>query len=818
MTMPVAIDEQLLRRLPLPLAQLYRRAHNSRTAIERHQAAYYLWEAGLKLLGSVALVDFAGRHSPAPELAERLQSLARPSMGHWWEFARRLVPILADGGDVGFIGVRDLLLGRARDDLPRAAGLDAVLCEHFDGRGGARSTVRLAELFERLVRYRNQVAAGHGAAGLKETAFYERMGRALLAGVAEVLGRLDVLAGRRLVYIAEVRRQASRRWIVERFELIGETAHRLESLDMEETAALPDAECLHLELTAALEQRSLQPLVVYDADGGEVSFLNSRRGRRGIEYLCYTSGRVHEREDCAAGQSDLLGRLLKLPVEPAQLAQWQERSQAEERATEPAEAVAHVARRLGEFELISELGRGGMGVVFRAWQPSLGRQVALKSMSATGDPKAEARFAREIRALGRVEHPHLVKIFTSGSDGDRWFYAMELLEGATLAAVCDKLAARSTTPGTLDLPTWRETVASVCSEAKLAEKPLSDVSADALPPRPAGSLATSSVPPRAGSRDYVRQTVELVRQIAEAAHALHEGGVIHRDIKPGNILVNETGSQAVLMDLGLAQLADQVQGRLTRTRQFVGTLRYASPEQVLAVGSLDRRSDIYSLGATLWELLTLRPMFGATEQTPTPELMQRIQYEEPERLRRYHPGRIGRDLEAVVHKCLEKDPKKRYATAAELVEELSRVLDGQPLVARPVSGLERGWRWALRKPAIACSLLALAAIALVASFAIYHFWQVAEQKRKTADDTTEQLIELRKILQGLNDDQRETLRQFSEFVRKNPQLAHKNFAEAMAIFNAEARPTTALPELTVQQFAAFQAETVATANPNMLGD
>src|SRR5205823_10045352 len=120
--------------------------------------------------------------------------------------------------------------------------------------------------------------------------------------------------------------------------------------------------------------------------------------------------------------------------------------------------------------------------------------------------------------------------------------------------------------------------------------------------------------------------------------ALHEAGILHRDIKPGNILVTEDGSQAVLMDLGLAQLADDVDGRLTRTRQFVGTLRYASPQQVLAVGQLDRRTDTYSLGATLWELLALRPLFGATEQTPTPELMEKIQREEPERLRRRHPG------------------------------------------------------------------------------------------------------------------------------------------------------------------------------------
>src|SRR6202030_85588 len=111
----------------------------------------------------------------------------------------------------------------------------------------------------------------------------------------------------------------------------------------------------------------------------------------------------------------------------------------------------------------------------------------------------------------------------------------------------------------------------------------------------------------------------------EAAHALHARGILHRDIKPGNIMVSADGTQAVLMDLGLAQVADEVQGKLTRPRQFVGTLRYASPEQVRAIGSLDVRSDVYSLGATLWELLTLRPMYGADAGTTPVELMRRIQ-------------------------------------------------------------------------------------------------------------------------------------------------------------------------------------------------
>jgi serine/threonine protein kinase len=175
--------------------------------------------------------------------------------------------------------------------------------------------------------------------------------------------------------------------------------------------------------------------------------------------------------------------------------------------------------------------------------------------------------------------------------------------------------------------------------------------------------------------------VELVRQVAEATHTLHEAGVIHRDIKPGNVMVTADGTSAMLLDLGLAQLADEVEGRLTRTRQFVGTLRYASPEQVLAVRRLDRRSDVYSLGATLWELLTLRPMYGADEQTPTYQLMQRIQYEEPGRIRTHMSG-VAVDLEAVVLRCLEKDPNRRYPIAHDLALDLGRWLRDEPVTAQ----------------------------------------------------------------------------------------------------------------------------------------
>ena len=376
----------------------------------------------------------------------------------------------------------------------------------------------------------------------------------------------------------------------------------------------------------------------------------------------------------------MLIQVLGGPVDSAAVEEWAERSAAGE--TPPAGVPP--SRTVGEFELISRLGRGGMGVVYRAWQPSLSRQVALKCLMGLGDPKAEARFGREIRALGRVDHPNLVKVFTSGSDGEQWFYAMELVEGADLAAVCTQLAGGAASSVSED--DWAAAVSTACERRKATEQ-----APDAAPP----IAAESAAPPPVGrpGRAHVARAVEVVRQAAEAAHALHEVGVIHRDIKPGNILLTADGGHAVLADLGLAQLADESEGRLTRTRQFVGTLRYASPEQMLAA-KLDRRADVYSLGATLWELLTLRPLYGATDQTPTPELMLKIQTTDPERVRKHNP-RAPADLEAIVARCLEKDRARRYATAAELAADLRRFLEGPPIACRRPMSLptEATRRW-----------------------------------------------------------------------------------------------------------------------------
>ena len=194
---------------------------------------------------------------------------------------------------------------RAATTAPAPPASTPCSRETLGGKAGARATVRLGELFDRLLTFRN-AELGHGAAGQRPGEFYERMGPALLAGLAELLARLDVLAGRRLIHVADVRRQASGNWLVERYELHGEAAHRLESLEVPEAdaARLPRPGRLYLHASdgdAAL--RGLHPLVVYDAETGRTFFLNSRRGEVRADYLCYTTGEVVRRDELGASSA-----------------------------------------------------------------------------------------------------------------------------------------------------------------------------------------------------------------------------------------------------------------------------------------------------------------------------------------------------------------------------------------------------------------------------------------------------------------------------------------------------------------------------------
>lgn len=717
------LNEELIRRLPLPLAQLYRRAYNAKTPFDKHLSAYYLWEATLKLLASSVVVTFAEGGGHDAEAAERLKNfLWRPALGHFWEIVRTLLPILAENVDSPFAPLRELVLGPPREDMPRAATLHSLLREIMGDQRTVRRNVRIGELFEELVRYRNR-EIGHGAAGQRGSEFYDRMGGALLAGIEEILQRLDPLLGGRLVYISEVRSLASGEWQVERFALAGEGPRRLEALRMPsgEASRLPLIERLYWELPGDLSNRavpdsesrialrSLHPLLILDQEPEEVLFLHAVRGKRRAEYVGYGTGRIVDRRDLEADQRGLLARILGVSVDAMSLEENVPEPPAESaNADEPASSF-----RIGEFELLSELGRGGMGVVYRAWQPSLGRQVALKCVLGSGDPRIEARFTREIQALGRVEHPNLVKIFTSGSENERWFYAMELIEGATLAQVMNTLENRQPARS-LDLETWSQALQLTVTTARNSERAISENPPSI--PRVAAPAPRSSV----FGESYVRHAVELIRQAGAAAHALHEAGIVHRDIKPDSIMLTSDGAQAVLMDLGLARFVDRDEGaRITISRQFVGTLRYASPEQLFSAAEVDRRADVYSLGATLWELLTLRRLFGADEGMPTPELMLKIQTTEPGSPRR-HNMNVPADLEAIVLMCLEKDRNRRYATAEELAEDLGRWLREEPVLARAPSTFYRLSKYLRRHRAVVGTAASITFLGLVSGAALIH--------------------------------------------------------------------------------------------------
>jgi serine/threonine protein kinase/Flp pilus assembly protein TadD len=345
-----------------------------------------------------------------------------------------------------------------------------------------------------------------------------------------------------------------------------------------------------------------------------------------------------------------------------------------------------VTGALGDFRLLREVGRGGMGIVYEAEQVSLGRRVALKVLpfAATLDPRQLQRFQNEARAAAGLHHTHIVPVYAVGCERGVHYYAMQFIEGRTLG---DLIAQQRGGP-----PALPPTV----SEAKAV------ASAPTVPP---AAQATSAAPRDAA---YFRRAAEWGIQAAEALDCAHSLGVVHRDIKPANLLVDAAGRLWVT-DFGLAQV--QSDTRLTITGDLVGTLRYMSPEQALARRMvIDHRTDVYSLGATLYELLTLQPVFDGRDRE---ELLRQIALEEPRALRRLDRA-IPAELETIVLKALEKNPAERYATAQELADDLERYLRDEPIRARKPSAVQRLRKWGRRHR----GAVAAAAAALLAAFAV----------------------------------------------------------------------------------------------------
>lgn len=376
--------------------------------------------------------------------------------------------------------------------------------------------------------------------------------------------------------------------------------------------------------------------------------------------------------------------------------------------------------RLGDFQIVRELGRGGMGVVYEAQQLSLGRRVALKVFTAlaASTPRQLERFQQEARIAAQLQHANIVPVYNVGGEAGTYYFAMQLVDGYSLSDVihAQRLEAGigATSPGVAgEDNNVASTVAIPDQEGFETPRPAWQGLADTVRQvRTTGTRGEHWTSP-----DY-RFAASLAIDAAEALHYAHDVGVVHRDIKPGNLLLDEHGKIWVT-DFGLAHAPTSED--LTTPGDVLGTLRYMSPEQAQGLSTtVDRRSDVYSLGATLYELLTLRPAFVTTDRA---ELLRQVIHEEPSPPQHWRPD-LPAELETIVLKAMEKEPQERYETAGELAADLRRYLADEPILARRPSWVRRARHFVRRHRA-----LTTAALVLVGCLAIFWGYCVVERAR-----------------------------------------------------------------------------------------
>jgi len=374
--------------------------------------------------------------------------------------------------------------------------------------------------------------------------------------------------------------------------------------------------------------------------------------------------------------------------------------------------------RIGGHTILRELGRGGMGVVYLARDEVLGRTVALKAMTnpALAGEHGRERFQREVRAIAALSHPCIVPIHEAGEDGGTPYYTMPFIEGRSLAERLGELRARGIEPERL---TGAHLVSSSGEGARTE---------GGEPGRSPSGDSSGSGTRLPLARSHVERVARLTLDVAEALVHAHARGLVHRDVKPSNILVSAEG-RALLCDFGLAR--GEAAPGITRSGDLVGTPHYVAPEQA-AGGEVDARSDVYALGTTLYELLTLKlPHEGRT----TAEILHRIQTREPVPLRRWNPA-VPRDLETICATAMAKEPARRYASAEELAADLRRFLTHRPVLARPVGPVTRAMRWTRRNPMTALALGSLTLLVVVGPTVFALFSRAAAARLEREQEAT----------------------------------------------------------------------------------
>jgi serine/threonine protein kinase len=437
-----------------------------------------------------------------------------------------------------------------------------------------------------------------------------------------------------------------------------------------------------------------------------------------------------------------------------------------------AEPIPPDLERLGEFRILRRVGIGGMGVVYEAVQESLGRHVAMKVLpvDALADPKRLERFRREAKAAAKLHHTNIVPVFGTGEAEGRHYYAMQFIVGHPLDAVIDEVR-RLKDNG---LPAPQGAVSQVALGLVSGTIAANADSESAKPAAPPSSSLAASGSLSDGGRHYWATVARIGEQVAGALAYAHGQGILHRDIKPANLLLDLHGIVWVT-DFGLAKAHES--DSLTIAGDIVGTLRYMAPERFDGGG--DHRADVYALGLTLYELLTLKPAFAADNRA---KLVEQVVAASPLTPRSINPA-IPRDLETIVLKAIARDPTMRYQSAMEMADDLRRYQDDRPITARRASQFEQAWRWCRRNPAVAALVASLFLVFGLGAGVSALFAVRAERKeveaRRNADEAQQNAIEAQVNLEQAQRSSQQAARSAAE-ASDNARTATENARQAAA--------------------------------------
>jgi WD40 repeat protein/serine/threonine protein kinase len=648
----MSFRRSLVDHLPLPLARLYSRTFNTKESRDRLSNTLFMAEAYVKLLSSLSFATYLQRFERDAQFDESLQAIALPTLWDWLGWIERIGAAAASvpAARGSYPGRIYRTLTEARDDRPdlqqACAGL-AELLEQPAKEVSIWTFLTLAVTLRERGAWKDELPPERA----------EALGVQLFNALSDSFFLLDPLLRGQILHLGESTRLLDGAVETPRLSLQGALPLRISPLRTPEAPV--SGEGLYYFPSGGGEPLELSPFLTYlEHDlGADCYFLHYDLRTGEVHYLSYNSGHRYLSMALADAQLELARSIYGQELNSSTLRLVREKIRGSHYDKLP-KLGAPRGQVSGDFEILEKIGEGGMGVVYKARQLSLNRIVALKVLARgrVDDELMVARFKREVATLASCDHPNIVKILDSGFEKGEYFYAMEYIDGVTLSELYNRLRNLSSGDGALSGEAW---------------------------PRIRDELLVPDRGPRREThltgRGYYEAVAIIGRDVASTLHHIHEMGIIHRDVKPSNVMITRSG-RVVLMDFGLAKGSSDL--TMTVADHALGTVRYASPEQLQPRKlTVDHRTDIYSLGCSLYEMAGLQPIFEVETEI---ELISKLIYEEPRPLQKLNRD-VPEDLAIVIGKAMMKRAEDRYTDIGEMAEDLGAFLEGRSISARPPS-------------------------------------------------------------------------------------------------------------------------------------